>query len=154
MDEKTQSKVKEILGKFQDRKNEQIKKKKEEERLRREFPRVKEDVIRPTMEEVGKYVKGLGHDYHILESDFTITFEIISLTLDINRPYNPGISIKNLSTGIEISRPKRRHSYWTKKEEKEIVQVEEISKHFVEQKILNALEDWEKDFSKMMRRQK
>lgn len=71
MDEKTRSKIERILRKFDDNKEEQRRKwektKQEMERFQKEYDRVKREVIRPTMEELGSFIKKLGHDCRIIE---------------------------------------------------------------------------------------
>ncbi|MFZ0265670.1 MAG: hypothetical protein WAL42_11340, partial [Nitrososphaeraceae archaeon] len=64
MDETTQSEVEKILRKYEDNVKEQARKweetKQNAENFREEYNLVKEEVIRPTMEEVGSYIKKLG----------------------------------------------------------------------------------------------
>ena len=71
MDKTTQFELKRILNKFQDKANKESeeyeKRDQEAQRYKREFPRVVHDIIRPTMEELGTYIKGLGHKYEIKE---------------------------------------------------------------------------------------
>src|SRR5688572_25691513 len=88
MDETTQFELKRILNKFQDKANKESeeyeKRDQEAQRYKREFPRVVHDIIRPTMEEIGTYIKGLGHKYEIKEyvrtndqDDLAIRMEIV-----------------------------------------------------------------------------
>ncbi|MGA7603669.1 MAG: hypothetical protein WCE33_11380, partial [Nitrososphaeraceae archaeon] len=69
MDETTQSEVEKILRKYEDNVKEQARKweetKQNAENFREGYNLVKEEVIRPTMEEVGSYIKKLGHNYRI-----------------------------------------------------------------------------------------
>jgi nitrate/nitrite-specific signal transduction histidine kinase len=81
MDETTQSELEKIFrgyeNKIKERTREYEEQKQELERLQGEYNRVKSDVIKPKMEEVGSYIKKLGHDYRITESEEEITMVVI-----------------------------------------------------------------------------
>lgn len=144
MDETTQSKVEKIFQKFEDNVNEgkrNVEQSRQEiERFQEEYIRVKREVIKPTMEEVGTYVKQSGHDYRINESEKEereIGMAIIPKTGKINLD-EPSISFKGWAPDIKISkRPLHNSNPSTQS-----VKIEDITKSFVEQNILDVMEQW------------
>ena len=149
MDETTQSEVEKILRKYEDNVKEQARKweetKQNAENFREEYNLVKEEVIRPTMEEVGSYIKKLGHNYRIedFEKKERISMIIIPNSMDGFNLDEPTISFEGWSTEVNISKRPLINSSESSRRAK----IEDITKSFVEQNILDIMRYWEKSFS-------
>ncbi|MGC2483333.1 MAG: hypothetical protein WA398_06200 [Nitrososphaeraceae archaeon] len=149
MDETTQSEVEKILRQYEDNIKEQARKweetKQNAENFREEYYLVKEEVIRPTMEEVGSYIKKLGHNYRIedFEKKERISMIIIPNSMNGFNLDEPTISFEGWSTEVNISKRPLVNSSESSRRAK----IEDITKSFVEQNILDIMRYWEKSFS-------
>jgi hypothetical protein len=92
------------------------------------------------MEEVGSYIKELGHTYEITESEGMILMRIIPSGKERYDAEIPTISIDTW-TEMEIRVSKRPPLYTSMSDQK--VKIEEITKSFVEQNILDVMKNWE-----------
>jgi len=79
-----------LMDKYEQRlkeaKNKQEQIKSEEEAFLREFKRLREEVIRTSMEEIGNQLKTRGHDYRILETEESVDGEgkVINAEITMN----------------------------------------------------------------------
>jgi hypothetical protein len=100
MEETTGSELEKIFRACEDEVKERAKKEKEAkqeiERFGKEFTRLKKDVIRPTMEEVGSYINKFGHEYHIMKSESMISMDIVSSTTYRSAPEQPSITFHGM----------------------------------------------------------
>jgi hypothetical protein len=145
MEETTKSEVERILRKSEDKTQERVrneeKRKQDEASFKAEFSRLRKDVIRPTMEEIGLHIKKLGHNYYILDTEMTISLYIIPSGKDRYEPNIPRISFETWP-GMEIRLKKEPYGYDQK------VKNEDITKSFVEQNIIEVMKNWEEKFLK------
>lgn len=148
MEETTGSELEKIFRKFEDEVKERTKKEKEAkqevERFGKEFTCLKKDVIRPTMEEVGAYIKKFGHEYYIMESESMISMDIVPSTTYRGAPEQPSITFHGWSTHIDISKRPPLYTYASDEKAK----IEDITKSFVEENIVDAMKNWERTVSK------
>lgn len=161
MNKEAKSQLDGLMDKYEQRlaeaktKQEQIKL--EEGAFLSEFKRLREEVIRTTMEEVGIHLKARGHDYRISEAeesvdaegrtqDAEITFSIFPTGIDrsLYRPENtPSISFtaprykKKISVHGSNMLPNRGGSAGPRGEFK----AEEIDSALVEREVLGVLEE-------------
>ena len=161
MNKEAKSRLDGLMDKYEQRlaatktKQEQIKS--EEETFLSEFKRLREEVIRTTMEEVGIHLKARGHDYQISEAeesvdaegrtqDAEIIFSIFPAGIDrsLYRPENtPSISFtaprykKKISVHGSNMLPNRGGSAGPRGEFK----AEEIDGALVEREVLGVLEE-------------
>jgi hypothetical protein len=161
MNKETKSQLDTLIDKYEQRlveaktKQEQIKS--EEEAFLSEFKRLREGVIRTTMEEIGAHLKVRGHDYRISETeesveeegrtqDAEITFSIFPAGIDRSfyKPENtPSISFtaprykKKISVHGSNMMPNRGGSAGPRGEFK----AEEINSALVEREVLGVLEE-------------
>jgi hypothetical protein len=143
MDETTRSEVEKALHRFEknvkERARAEERRRTEKETFEREFARLKREIIRPIMEEVGSLVKKLGHDYNISESESHLQLQIIPSGLTKFDLKVASISFDPWPTNeIRISRRPTYHQN---------VKPEEITKNFVEKKISELMKGWKKQLS-------
>jgi preprotein translocase subunit Sss1 len=147
MDETTQSELEKILRKFEDDVKEQSRKveetKQEIERFQGEYTRVKRDVIKPSMEEVGTYIKKLGHEYGIIESEDKISMDIIPKMMNRIILDRPRISFDRWATEINIF----KYPTFTSGASSQRVKIEDVTRSSVEQNILDVMKEWERKIS-------
>ena len=145
MDETTQSRLEKIFRKLEDNKKEGKRNmedsKQQTERFHEEYIRVKREVIKPTMEEVGEYIKKLGYDYRIMEPEK----EELKIGMKINPNTGKRISLDEPSVSFEGWAPDVRISKRPLDNTSPSIQnvkIEDITKSFVEQNISDLMEDW------------
>ena len=97
------------------------------------------------MEEVGSYIKKLGHNYRIedFEKKERISMIIIPNSMNGFNLDKPTISFEGWSTEVNIS----KRSLINSSESSRRAKIEDITKSFVEQNILDIMRYWEKSFS-------
>jgi uncharacterized protein YifE (UPF0438 family) len=146
MDETTESEVEKIfLGyetKIKERTREYEERKLEFERFQGEYNRIVKDVIKPIMEEVGSYIKKLGHDYRITESEEELTMVVIPKTITNRISLDqPSITFQKWNTEMRVSKRPLLDSGRSSQN----ARVEDITKSYVERSILDVMKDWERN---------
>lgn len=146
MDETTRSEVEKIfLGyetKIKERTREYEERKLEFERFQGEYNRIVKDVIKPIMEEVGSYIKKLGHDYRITESEEELTMVVIPKTITNRISLDqPSITFQKWNTEMRVSKRPLLDSGRSSQN----ARVEDITKSYVERSILDVMKDWERN---------
>jgi hypothetical protein len=147
MDETTQFELKRILNKFQDKANKESeeyeKRDQEAQRYKREFPRVVHDIIRPTMEEIGTYIKGLGHKYEIKEYVRTNDQDDLAIRMEIVPPPILQLSseVPRITFSIFIDSVMMERRPYASEDK---LRIEDITKKLVEKNILEVMEACEK----------
>jgi uncharacterized protein YifE (UPF0438 family) len=146
MDETTESEVEKIfLGyetKIKERTREYEGRKLEFERFQGEYNRIVKDVIKPIMEEVGSYIKKLGHDYRITESEEELTMVVIPKTITNRISLDqPSITFQKWNTEMRVSKRPLLDSGRSSQN----ARVEDITKSYVERSILDVMKDWERN---------
>ena len=146
MDETTQSEVEKIFRGFEtkikERTMEYEERKHELERFQGEYNRIVRDVIKPKMEEVGAYIKKLGHDYRITESEEELTMVVIPKTITNRISLDqPGITFQKWNTEMRVSKRPLLNSGRSSQNER----LEDITRSYVERSIIDVLKDWERN---------
>ena len=146
MDETTESEVEKIfLGyetKIKERTREYEERKLEFERFQGEYNRIVKDVIKPIMEEVGSYIKKLGHDYRITESEEELTMVVIPKTITNRISLDqPSITFQKWNTEMRLS----KRPFLNSGRSSQNARVEDITKSYVERSILDVMKDWERN---------
>jgi uncharacterized protein YifE (UPF0438 family) len=146
MDETTESEVEKIfLGyetKIKERTREYEERKLEFERFQGEYNRIVKDVIKPIMEEVGSYIKKLGHDYRITESEEELTMVVIPKTITNRISLDqPSITFQKWNTEMRVS----KRPFLNSGRSSQNARVEDITKSYVERSILDVMKDWERN---------
>jgi hypothetical protein len=161
MNKKAKSQLDTLMDKYEQRlaeaKNRQEQIKSEEEAFLSEFKRLREEVILPTMEEVGNQLKARKHDYRILETEESVDGEgrVINAEITMNifpsgidrslyTPQNtPSITFtaprykKRICVDGSNIMPKREGAAGPRSEFK----AEEINSALVEREVLGVLEE-------------
>jgi uncharacterized protein YifE (UPF0438 family) len=146
MDETTESEVEKIFRgyetKIKERTREYEERKLEFERFQGEYNRIVKDVIKPIMEEVGSYIKKLGHDYRITESEEELTMVVIPKTITNRISLDqPSITFQKWNTEMRVS----KRPFLNSGRSSQNVRVEDITKSYVERSILDVMKDWERN---------
>jgi uncharacterized protein YifE (UPF0438 family) len=146
MDETTESEVEKIFRgyetKIKERTREYEERKLEFERFQGEYNRIVKDVIKPIMEEVGSYIKKLGHDYRITESEEELTMVVIPKTITNRISLDqPSITFQKWNTEMRVS----KRPFLNSGRSSQNARVEDITKSYVERSILDVMKDWERN---------